>query len=158
MCKHLHLFPAESKIQVLPINDEKYISLSIGIRVASYTDRRGVEKHVYEYVRFVDSLRFMASSLDKLLGYLPAENFSFLDNHVPQHCSVDLQLLHQKGFYPYSYFASHEKFQDKSLPSIEKWTNFLQDGQVSIQRTFNMQQKFSKSLGAKTSVVTTTFT
>ena len=104
ICNHLHLFPEDSKNQVIPITDEKYILLSIGIRVASYTDRRGVEKHVYEYLRFFDSFRFMASSLDKLESYLAAENFSLLDNHFPQHCSEDLQLLHQKGFYPYSYF------------------------------------------------------
>ena len=45
--KNLLLFPEYSKIQVIHITDEKYISLSIGIKVASSTDRRGVEKHVY---------------------------------------------------------------------------------------------------------------
>ena len=164
ICKHLHHFPADSKIQVIPITDEKYISLSIGIRVASYTDRRGVEKHVYEYLRFVDSFRFMASSLDKLVSYLPAENFSLLDNHFPQHCSEDLQLLHQKGFYPYSYFDSHEKFQEKSLPSIEKWTNSLQDGQVSItpanfQHATKVFQKFGcENLGSYHDLYLTTDT
>ena len=42
ICRNLQLFPEDSKIQVIPITNEKYISLSIGIRVASDTDRRGV--------------------------------------------------------------------------------------------------------------------
>ena len=50
-------FPKDSKNQVNPITDEKYISLSIGIRIASSTARRGVEKHIYEYLRFVDSFQ-----------------------------------------------------------------------------------------------------
>ena len=118
--KNLHLFPEDIKIQVIPITEERYISLSIRIRVASYTDRRGVEKHVYELLRFVDSFGFMASSMDKLVRYLPAENFSLLDNRFPQHCSGDLQLLHQKGFKPYSYSHSHEKFQEKILAQYRK--------------------------------------
>ena len=118
--KNLHLFPEDIKIQVIPITEERYISLSICNRVASYTDRRGVENYVYELLLFVDSFGFMASSMDKLVRYLPAENFSLLDNRFPQHCSGDLQLLHQKGFKPYSYFHSHEKFQEKILAQYRK--------------------------------------
>ena len=120
ICKNLYLFPEGNKIQVIPITDEKYNSLSLGTKVASYTDRRGVAKHVYEYLRFVDSYGFMASPLNKLLSCSPAENFSFLENHSPLHCSKDWQLLHQKGFYPYSCFDSNEKFHEKFLPSVEK--------------------------------------
>ena len=132
--------------------------------VASYTDRRGVEKYVYEYLRFVDSFRFMGSSLVKLLSYLPAENFSLLDNHFPQHCSEHLQLLHGKGFYPYSYFDSHESFQEKSLPSVEKRTNSLQDGQVLItpddfQHATKVLQKFGcENLGSYHDLYLTTET
>ena len=57
-------------------------------------------ENMSEYLRFVDSFRLKASSLDKLVSYLPAENFRLLDNHFPQFSSEDLQLLHQKGFYP----------------------------------------------------------
>ena len=112
----------------------------------SYTDRR-VEKHDYENLRVVNSFKFMASSLDKLVSYLPAENISLLDNHFPQHYSEDLQLLHQKRFHPYSYFDSQEKIQEKPLPSVGKWTSSLQDGQVSItpakfQHALKVSQKF----------------
>ena len=43
-----------------------------------------------------------------------------------------MQLIHQKGFYPFFYLDSHAKFQEKSLRRLEKWTNCLQYGQVSI--------------------------
>ena len=39
VCKNIHFFSEGSKIHVIPITDEKYISLSPGIRVGSYTDR-----------------------------------------------------------------------------------------------------------------------
>ena len=139
ICKNLHQFPEDSKINVIPVTDEKYISLSVGIKVASYTDRRGVEKHVYEYLRFADSYRFMAQPLDKLVNNLPPENFTFLDNHFPSKSPEELALLHQKGFYPYSYFDCHEKFEEKTLPKLEKWTNSLHGGQVSISAE-NLEQ------------------
>ena len=95
VCKSRHLFPEDSKIQVIPITDEKYISLLIDLRVASYTDRRGVEKYIYDFLRFVDSFRFIASSLDKLVSYTPAANFSLLENTflniVPNTCNFSIK-------------------------------------------------------------------
>ena len=41
----------------------------------------------------------MVASLDKLVIYLPAVNFGFLDNRFPEYSSDDLQLVHQNGFY-----------------------------------------------------------
>ena len=53
--KNQNPFPEGSKIQVIPLIDEQYFSLPIGTEVASYTDRRSVEKHVYENLCFVGS-------------------------------------------------------------------------------------------------------
>ena len=118
-CRNLHLSPEDSQSQIIPLTDEKYISLSIDIRVASYTKCRRLEKHVYEYLRFVDSFRFMASSLDRLVSYLPAENFSLLDNHFPQHCSEDLQLLYQMGFYPTLISIHMRTFRQNPCPVLK---------------------------------------
>ena len=75
LCKNLHEFESERKIELVPVTNEKYIMVNIGVRVNSYTDKRGVVKNVYEYLRFIDSYRFLPSSLDKLVSYLPTENF-----------------------------------------------------------------------------------
>ena len=69
-------------------------------KVASYTDRRFVEKPTYEYFRLVNSYEFIASSLEKFVSSLTAENFSLLVNYFPQPCSDDLRPLHWNGFYP----------------------------------------------------------
>ena len=135
ICKNLHFFSEDCRVQVIPLNDEKYVSLSIGVKVDTYIDSRGVEKNVYEYLRFIDSYRFMASSLEKLVSFLPKDSFHLLDLTFSDHSQADCELLYQKGFYPYSYFDSHEKFNEKQLPPRRFWTNSLQDGAISISET-----------------------
>ena len=41
-------------------------------------------------------------------------------------------MLHQKNFYPYSYFNIFERFSEKRLPPLNKWKNTLAVGEVSI--------------------------
>ena len=132
ICKNLHFFSDNCKVQVIPLTDERYISLSIGVKVDSYLDSRGFEKNVFEYLRFIDSYRFMASSLDKLAGFLPKACFSLLDQHFASYDQSERDLLYRKGFYPYSYFDNHDKFEEKQLPALENWTNSLNGGTVSI--------------------------
>ena len=93
-CKNLHLFLQDIKIQVIPITDENYISLLISIKIASYTNRRGVVSNVYGY--YVLST-LMALWLD-LRTNLRVFDISLLDNDFPEHRSHELHLLHQKRF------------------------------------------------------------
>ena len=44
ICKNLTLFSNDSEAKVIPVTDEKYSSLSVGVKVARYVDSRGVEK------------------------------------------------------------------------------------------------------------------
>ncbi|KAK9751738.1 Recombination endonuclease VII [Popillia japonica] len=74
----LHLFVKDlaydyEAIDILPQNKEKYISLSKSLIVDKYVDKSGVEKSVYLKLRFLDSFRFMASSIDKLAKNLAPE-------------------------------------------------------------------------------------
>ena len=132
LCKDLHHFAKDCRINVIPQTSEKYISLSVGVPVRTYKDKNGLEKTVYEYLRFVESFRFMTNSLEKLVSNLPAEKFTYLDNHFSVYPEEKRQLLHRKGFYPYSYFDNHSKFQETTLPSIDCWTNSLKEGEQSI--------------------------
>ena len=56
----------------------------------------------------------MNSSLDILIKNLPNEDFKYL---VEEFGSENLQLLKQKGAYPYEYMNSFERFKEKILPA-----------------------------------------
>ena len=45
--------------------------------------------------------------------------------------SVDaLNLIKQKGIYPYSYLTDRSKFAEKEFPPLEKWKNSLDNGKL----------------------------
>ena len=59
---------------------------------------------------FIDSFQFLSSSLDSLIQNLTNNNFKYLvqefDNNV-------LDLLKQKGFYPYEYISDFKNFEEQ---------------------------------------------
>ena len=87
---------------------------------------------MYEYLRYIESYRFMASTLDKLVVFLPKDRFTLLDLSFSNQSPAGLELLYQKGHYPYSYFDSHSKFNENCLPTREFWGNSLHGGKVTI--------------------------
>ena len=66
-----HLFIRElgahtSEMGVIAKNKEDYISFSIKVPVEKYVDKNGEEKDILIELRFIDSFKFMSSSLDSL--------------------------------------------------------------------------------------------
>ena len=64
-----HLFikdlgKSEENINCIPKNEEKYNSFSKNIVVGKFTNKEGKEDEIKHDLRFIDSLKFMASSLD----------------------------------------------------------------------------------------------
>ena len=55
-----------SDMEVIAKNKEDYISFSIKVPVDSYIDKNGEEKDKLIEFRFIDSFKFMSSSLDSL--------------------------------------------------------------------------------------------
>ena len=73
---------------------------------------------------FIDSKQFMNSSLDALVKNLSEMDFRYLS----QEFSGDLlELLKQKGLYPYEYIDSFENFSDGKLPYRCKFFSSLKD-------------------------------
>ena len=76
-------------------------------------------------------MQFMNSSLDKLVKNLSDEDFKYL---VEEFGSKNLELLKQKGAYPYEYMGSFERFNEEKLPdrkcffSSTKKGKFGEDG------------------------------
>ena len=67
-------------------------------------------------LRFIDSLRCMASSLDKLCSNLKFDKFVNLKKYYRGN---QLSLLLRKGVYPYDYVDCMKKLDETSLPPKE---------------------------------------
>ena len=70
-----HLFIRElskhtSSMGVITKNKEDYIFFSIKVKVGTRIDKNGVEVPIEVDLRFIDSFRFMSSSLDSLVNNL----------------------------------------------------------------------------------------
>ena len=61
---------------------------------------------------FIDSMQFMNSSPDKLVKNLPDEDFKYL---VEEFGHEKLEILKQKGAYPYEYMNSCKRFNEEKL-------------------------------------------
>ena len=88
-----------SKMGVIAKNTKDYISFLVNVEVDKYINKNG-EEHSKEITqRFIDSIKFMSSSLDSLVNNLArggGEFFGFENYSDHQH-----GLLIQKGIYPY---------------------------------------------------------
>ena len=87
---------------------------------------------VYEYLWFIDSFKIMNNSLEKLIEILPENQFEKMKSMFLTVSGENIQLLKQKGYYPYSYMSSRTNFSDKQLPPLEKWGNTLDCGNVNF--------------------------
>ena len=104
-----HLFIRElgahtSDMEVIAKNKEDYISFSIKVPVDSFIDKNGEEKDKLIELRFIDSFKFMSSSLDSLTKNLVRGGkklFGFED-----YSELQYDLLTRKGVYPYEYINS----------------------------------------------------
>ena len=107
---------SEGNIDCIPNNEERYISFTKRIQVGSYTSKKGETKPLHHQMRFIDSFKFMATSLDSLVNNLPKDAF----NNVKRYYAEDkLSLLTRKGVYPYEYMNSPEKLKETKLPPGE---------------------------------------
>ena len=62
---------------------------------------------------FIDRMPFKNSSLEKLVRNLSDDNFKYW---VKEFGFKNLELLKQKGTYPYEYMDSFKRFSEEKLP------------------------------------------
>ena len=103
----------KENIKCIPKNEQQYISFSKTIITGQYTNKKGEIKDKTFEIVFKDSLKFMSSSLGALVNNLPKDAFN---NLLKYYSEEQAELLKQKGFYPYEYMDTEEKFKDKELP------------------------------------------
>ena len=66
---------SEGDSSCIPNNEENYISFTKQVIVDKFVNKEGRKVNVKRELRFIDSLRFMASSLDKLSNNLKIDQF-----------------------------------------------------------------------------------
>ena len=76
---------------------------------------------------FIDNFQFLGSPLDILVRNLGKVDFKYLSQEFD---SDVLDLLKQKGFYPYEYMSSFKKFKEE-WPSKEHFYSCLTSKQIS---------------------------
>jgi hypothetical protein len=103
-------------IKCIPKTEEKYISFTKEIEVAKFIDENEKKKKVIRELRFLDSFKFIASSLDKLVKGLGKDDFRNLDLMSKRNTKEQKELLKQKGVYPYEYMDGFERLGETTLP------------------------------------------
>ena len=118
-------------IDCIPNNEERYISFTKKIQVGSYTkkvENKEETKPLHHQIRFIDSFKFMDTSLDKVVNNLSKDAF----NNVKRHYAEDkLCLLTRKGIYPYEYMNSPEKLKETQLLPKETFYSRLNNEDIS---------------------------
>ena len=138
---------------VIAKNKEGYISFSVKVPVDKYIDGKGNEKEKLIELRFIDSFKFMSSSLDSLtrnlVGSTPSngkegEKLFGFENYS----EVKYELLTRKGVYPYEYMSSWDKFKESQLPSIEAFYSKLNMSKID-EDDYQHAQRVWKEFGIR---------
>ena len=135
----------EGDISCIPNNEENYISFTKQVIVDKFVNYEGKEVNVKRELRFIDSLRFMASSLDKLSSNLKIDQFV---NVKKYYSGNELSLLLRKGVYPYDYVDCMKKLDEKSLLPKETFYSKL-TGEGITDEDYQHAQTVSKEFNIK---------
>ena len=132
-------------LSCIPSTEEKYISFSKKITVDHYFSKKMGKLLPKKFeIRFIDSLKFLSTSLNDLVSNLQPSDFKNLNRVTKNNSS----LLARKGVYPYDYVTSINKLKETKLPSKEDFYSKLYDQGISdedyqhaikVWNTFNCQ-------------------
>ena len=97
----------------IPSTEEKYISFSKKIRVDEYKSRKNGETVSLNFEsRFIDSFKFLQTSLANLVSNLQPADFKNTETIIKS----NVLLLTHKGVDRYDYVSSIDKFSETQLP------------------------------------------
>ncbi|XP_060869078.1 uncharacterized protein LOC132943926 [Metopolophium dirhodum] len=101
-------------INVIPNSEEKFISFSKYLS-STFT------------IRFIDTMRFMPSSLESLAENLVTPGLEKFREAAKHFAAGDMSLVTRKGVYPYEYTDSWEKLDEDSLPGKDEFYSTLHE-------------------------------
>ena len=147
----LRIKPEDTKIPVifhnLPGYDSHFIMQQIGeiAKKHGYTNKKGekqdliinaipnnMEKYMAfmlgNHLTFINSFQFMSSSLNKLVSNLPKDDLIYTSEAFK---GKKLNLMSQKGVYPYDFMDSLGKFNQTELPTKDQFYGILNDQHIT---------------------------
>ena len=129
-------------LSCIPSTEEKYISFSKKIKVDEYFSRKMGKLIPKKFeIRFIDSFKFLQTSLANLVSNLQTSDFKNLNRVIKNNTS----LLTRKGVYPYDYVTSINKLKETKLPSKVDFNSKLYDEEISkedFQNAINVWNTF----------------
>ena len=126
---------SKGDISCIPNNEAKQVIIE------KFVNEEGKQVDVKRELRFIASLRFMASGLDKLSSNLNINQFVNLKKYY----SANLpSVLLRKGVYPYDYIECLKKLDETCLPSKEAFYSNL-TGNVLQMKTTNTLIQFVRN-------------
>ena len=131
----------EGDLNCIPSTEEKYISFSKKIEVGKYEDCSGSTFPINFEIRFLDSFKFLQTSLANLVSNLSQNDFLC----TKQIFKKNTELLTRKGVYPYDYISSLDKLSETQLPPKEEFYSKLNDEDISdddYQHAINVWNTF----------------
>ena len=135
----------EGKLDCIPSTEEKYISFSKTIKVGEYKDYSESVFDINFEIRFLDSFKFLQTSLANLVSNLSPGDF-----HNTKHAfKSNTSLLTRKGVYPYDYVSSLEKLSETQLPPKEEFYSHLNDEEITDE-DYQHAIKVWNTFGCKT--------
>ena len=132
-CYDAHLFikqltKVSGDLSCIPSTEEKHISFFKKIKVGEYLSRKKGKLFPIKFeIRFIDSYKFLQTSLANLVSNLQPSDFKNLNRVIKNNTS----LLTRKGCYPYDYVSSIDKLKETKLPSKEDFYSKLYDEHIS---------------------------
>ena len=111
-----HLFvkrlaDTKGKVDCIPHNEEKYITFNKDVLVDTI-EKDDKEVNIYSRLRFIDTMNFMGTSLEKLVNNMEKPMFKHTSKYS---CGEHLDLMLQKGIYPYEYMSDTKKLRETQL-------------------------------------------
>ena len=113
-------------------NEEKYVTFNKNVLVDTIVTDDEKEVNVYSRLKFVDTMNFMRTSLEKLVGNMDKPSFEHTGKYFR---GEELGLMFRKGVYPYEYMTGVQRLCERSLPPKEDLASLLGAGVVSDSET-----------------------
>lgn len=136
--KELAQSPKVKDIKVIGLTKEKYLALDVKLLISrneisaskDSSKKKSIHRVYYVTIRFLDSFRFMSSSLTSLASYL--DDNQFIETRRFFNSDSEFKLMKRKGIFCYEYVNSLEILDNtKELPSREEFYSSLTQDTVS---------------------------